>query len=88
MAYKIHNPEKLVQELEKMTGKDFADAETQARMEGDRSLDLMISRTFYAVLASKAYKVPLPEIQALPMREYAAITGDVGSFFRAPDAEE
>ena len=85
MAYKIYNREKLFDALNKLSGRDFAEAERQARLEGDTSIDIGTSRTFYAAVAAKALKTPLPDIMELPMREYFAITGDVGSFLLTPE---
>ncbi len=90
MAYKIFKGSKhLLDKLENMSGADFDKAEREARIAGDNTADLMLSRNFYATLAAKAYGVPMPEIKLLPMKEYAVITGVVGSFFRdAEDVEE
>lgn len=85
MAYKIYNREKLFEALNKLSGRDFAEAERQARLEGDTSVDIGTSRTFYAAVAAKALNKPLPDIMELPMREYFAITGDVGSFLLTPE---
>lgn len=85
MAYKIYNREKLFEALNKLSGRDFAEAERQARLEGDQSIDIGTSRTFYAAVAAKALKTPLPDIMELPMREFFAITGDVGSFLLTPE---
>ena len=85
MAYKIYNREKLFEALNKLSGRDFAEAERQARLEGDTSVDSGTSRTFYAAVAAKALNKPLPDIMELPMREYFAITGDVGSFLLTPE---
>lgn len=85
MAYKIYNREKLFDALNKLSGRDFAEAERQARLEGDTSIDIGTSRTFYAAVAAKALKTPLPDIMELPMREFFAITGDVGSFLLTPE---
>ena len=85
MAYKIYNREKLFEALNKLSGRDFAEAERQARLEGDTSVDVGTSRTFYAAVAAKALKTPLPDIMELPMREFFAITGDVGSFLLTPE---
>lgn len=85
MAYKIYNREKLFDALNKLSGRDFTEAERQARLEGDTSIDIGTSRTFYAAVAAKALKTPLPDILDLPMREFFAITGDVGSFLLAPE---
>ena len=85
MAYKIYNREKLFEALNKLSGRDFAEAERQARLEGDTSIDVGTSRTFYAAVAAKALNTPLPDIMELPMREFFAITGDVGSFLLTPE---
>ena len=85
MAYKIYNREKLFEALNKLSGRDFAEAARQARLEGDTSVDIGTSRTFYAAVAAKALKTPLPDIMELPMREFFAITGDVGSFLLTPE---
>ena len=85
MAYKIYNREKLFEALNKLSGRDFAEAERQARLEGDTSIDVGTSRTFYAAVAAKALNTPMPDIMELPMREFFAITGDVGSFLLTPE---
>jgi len=85
MAYKVYDREKLFEALNKLSGRDFAEAERQARLEGDTSIDVGTSRTFYASVAAKALKMPLPDIMELPMREFFAITGDVGSFLLTPE---
>lgn len=88
MEYKIYNEKLLKEKLENMTGDDFAKAEKAARLEGDMSIDIMTSRMFYAAIAARAFKKPLPDILELPLKEFAAITGDVGSFLLAPDVEK
>ena len=87
MEYKLYNEKTLKEQLGTLTGNDFAKAERDARLEGDQSIDIMSSRTFYAAIAARALKKPLPDILELPMLEYAAITGTVGSFLLAPDVE-
>ena len=86
MEYKIYDEKILKEKLETMTGNDFAKAEKAARLEGDVSIDIMTSRMFYAAVAARAFNKPLPDILELPLKEFAAITGDVGSFLLAPDA--
>ena len=85
MEYKIYDEKILKEKLENMTGNDFAKAEKQARLEGDMSIDIMTSRMFYAAIAARAFQKPLPDILELPLKEFAAITGDVGSFLLAPE---
>ena len=86
MESKIYDKEKLEKALLSMSGKDFAAAEKEARLEGDTSIDIMTSRTFYAALAARALKKPLPDIMELPLKEYAAITGDIGTFLLTPES--
>lgn len=86
--YKIYDEKILKEKLQNMTGSDFAKAEKQARLEGDMSIDIMTSRMFYAAIAARAFEKPLPDILELPLKEFAAITGDVGSFLLTPDAEK
>lgn len=85
MAYKLYDAKKLQNGLEQLTGAEFAVAEREARERGEQAMDIVISRTFHAVLAAKALKVPVEDIIELPIREYTVITGDVGSFLLAPE---
>jgi len=84
MEYKIYDKKKLEDGLLQMSGKDFAAAEKEARIDGDQSIDIMTSRTFYAAIAARVFKVRLDDIKELSLKEYAVITGDVGSFLLAP----
>lgn len=88
MEYKVYDKEVLEKALQNMSGNDFAKAEKLARQEGDVSIDIMTSRVFYAALAARAFQKPLPDILELPLKEFALITGDVGSFLLAPDTEQ
>lgn len=88
MEYKIYDEKFLKEKLETMTGADFAKAEKAARQEGDQSIDIITSRMFYAAVAARAFNKPLPDILELPLKEFAAITGDVGSFLLTPDVEK
>ena len=88
MSYKIYDKELLQKRLFEMSGNDFAKAEKEARREGDLSIDIMTSRVFYAAIAARAFHKPLPDIMELPLKEFAAITGDVGSFLFAPENME
>ena len=86
MEYKVYDKDKLEKALRAMSGNDFMKAEKAARQEGDQSMDIMTSRMFYAALAARAFKMPLPDLLELPLKEVAVITGDVGTFLLAPDA--
>ena len=71
---------KIQAELESMTGHDFEKAEQSARMLGDRTIDLALSRNFHAILAAKALQVPIDDIKDLPIRDYQKVTSIVASF--------
>nr|DAL11054.1 MAG TPA_asm: tail assembly chaperone protein [Caudoviricetes sp.] len=88
MAFKLHNKAKLITGLEKLTGKDFKQAEKDARVFGAVTIDITFSRVFHGVLAAKVYNVPYPELEMLPIKEYAQITNDVADFLMAPDTAE
>lgn len=85
MKYKLYDAKKLHDGLNKLTGTDFAKAERDARERGEQAVDIVISRTFHAILAAKVFGVPPEDVIALPIREYTVITGDVGSFLLAPE---
>lgn len=85
MAFKIHDKAKLIAGLEKLTGKDFKTAEKEARLFGAATVDVTLSRVFHGVLAAKIYGMAYPEIEMLPLKEYAQITGDVADFLMAPE---
>lgn len=88
MAFKLHNKAKLIAGLEKLTGKDFKQAEKEARTFGAVTVDITLSRVFHGVLAAKVYGVAYPELELLPLKEYTQMTGDVADFLMAPDAAE
>ena len=85
MKYKLYDAKKLNDGLNKLTGADFAAAEREARERGEQTMDVVISRTFHAILAAKVFGVPPEDVIELPIREYTVITGDVGSFLLAPE---
>ncbi len=85
MEYKLYNAKKLHDGLNKLSGADFATAEREARERGEQAMDIVISRTFHAILAAKVLAVPPEDIIDLPIREYTVITGEVGSFLLAPE---
>ncbi len=88
MKYKLYKKADLRGKLEALTGEDFSKAEEAARLNGDRSNDIIMSRQFYAAVAARAYNLPFEDIQELPIKEYAAITGEVGNFLLIPDSEK
>lgn len=88
MKYKLYKKADLREKLKTLTGEDFSKAEETARINGDKTSDIIMSRQFYAAVAARAYKIPFEDIQELSIKEYAAITGDVGNFLLMPDSEE
>lgn len=79
---------KLNSGLNKMTGYDYEKAEEEARMLGTQIIDVSLSKTFHAVLAARALKIPVDEVLSLPIREYQHVTNAVGNFlFGGADPE-
>ena len=72
--------EKLRQGLELLNGLDFEQAEKMEHMNGNFAPDIGSSKGFQARLAAKALKVPVQELQILPISEYVKITGFVFDF--------
>lgn len=71
----------LVLDLDSLTGQDMIDAEAEARAAGDRSIMLETSKTYLAIVAAKAGKVPVDMLKNLPAKEFTKITAQVQSFF-------
>lgn len=86
-GYKYYDKLKLAEALQGLTGRDFAIAEKEARRMGDQSIDICLSRTFFAAVAARCFKVPTEDILGLTIREYTLITGDVGSFLLTPTGQ-
>lgn len=85
--FKYYNKTKLQEALNKLSGRDFDIAEAEARRLGDQSIDICLSRKFYAAVAARCFKVPTEDILATSIREYACITGDVGAFLLTPTGQ-
>lgn len=78
---------KLEEGLKNLTGLDFEDLEKQARMMGDTSPEITLSKKLQALMAAKALGVKYEEIQELPMKQYITVTLTVFNFFFGDMAE-
>jgi hypothetical protein len=67
-------------DLESLTGQDLITAANQARLLGDNSPVPELSKTYLAVVAAKAGKVPVDMILSLPAKDFTAITMTVQNF--------
>lgn len=74
--------------LSELKGQAFVDAERACRMQADTTPDITYSSNFRARLAARALGVPFKEIQALPIVEFADVTGRVLNFLLAPSAKK
>ena len=68
-------------DFEKLTGKQLADAEKEARAMGDQSPSVMVSMQYHSVIAAKMIGVPVDEILAMNAVDYKNIIVQVASFF-------
>lgn len=71
---------KLLAGLETLSGKDFAAAERELRLIGDTTPEVIYSKTFSAILVGKILSMPVDDVQALPIKEYATATALVSNF--------
>lgn len=70
-------------DLESITGQDLISASNQARILGDPSPVPELSKTYLAVVAAKAGKVPVDFIMSLSAKDFTAITMTVQNFLLA-----
>lgn len=66
--------------LDGLTGQDMINADIEARILGDKTAMLEVSKTYQAIIAAKAAKVPVELIKTLPAKEFSRITGNVFNF--------
>lgn len=78
---------KLEEGLKNLTGLDFEDLEKQARMMGDTSPEITLSKKFQALAAAKALGVKYEDVQELKLKEYITVTLTVFNFFFGDMAE-
>ena len=70
----------LKQGLELLNGLDFEHTEKMEHMNGNFAPDIGSSKGFQARLAARALKIPVQELQILPIGEYVKVTGFVFDF--------
>lgn len=66
--------------LDGLTGQDMINADTEARILGDKTAMIEVSKMYQAIIAAKAAKVPTEFIKALPAKEFSRVTGNVFNF--------
>ncbi|MDD7656814.1 MAG: hypothetical protein SPE14_05780 [Anaerovibrio sp.] len=74
--------------LEVLTGRDYANAEKQARINGEAMPMIQYSSTFQAALAAKALNVSTAEVKDLPIAEYMSVTLQVSRFLFSDTLQE
>lgn len=67
--------------LQNVTGRDFLAAEREARQQGDQTL----SSQFQITLLAHAMKVPVEDIEALPIKDFVQVLGKVNAFLFAQE---
>lgn len=72
--------------LQNVTGKDFLNAERQARQMGDQTASIVLSGQFQAILLANALKVPVEDIEELPVAEFVQALSKVNIFLFAQDS--
>ncbi len=73
--------------LQGLTAHDYTFAERACRTAGDTTVEISFSSNFRGRLAAAALKVPYSQIEALSIKEYAAVTLRVGNFLLSSLAE-
>ena len=67
-------------DFDSLTGQDLIDAASEARMRGDKSAVIELSKTYQAIVVAKAAKV-LPElIVAMGGKDFVAATNSAQAF--------
>lgn len=72
--------------LQNVTGKDFLNAERQARQMGDQTASIVLSGQFQTILLANALKVPVEDIEELPVAEFVQALSKVNNFLFAQDS--
>ncbi|KUO72713.1 MAG: hypothetical protein APF81_08540 [Desulfosporosinus sp. BRH_c37] len=65
---------KLVLDLEELSGQDLINATKEAKALGDKSAVAEFSKTYQAVVAAKAAKVPVDLILLLKAKDFTQVT--------------
>ena len=72
--------------LQNVTGKDFLNAERQARQMGVQTASIVLSGQFQTILLANALKVPVEDIEELPVAEFVQALSKVNTFLFAQDS--
>lgn len=70
----------LILDLEALTGKHLLDASRETRALGDTTPVAELSKTYSAVVAAMAAKIPVELMLALPAKDFSRVTLEVQSF--------
>ena len=71
--------------LQNVTGRDFLAAEREARQQGDQTLSIALSSQFQITLLAHVMKVPVEDIEALPIKDFVQVLGKVNAFLFAQE---
>ncbi|UTW68686.1 phage tail assembly protein [Anaerobacillus sp. HL2] len=63
-----------VLDFDGLSGKDMIAAEKETRLRGDNPPVLELNKTFQAIVAAKAAKVPTDMVLLLPAKEFTKVT--------------
>lgn len=80
--------EKLKNGLEQLTGNDYEQAEREARLAGDITYEINISKCFLAALTAKALGESVDFMRKLPVREYNKAVTVTAGFLLSSDLSE
>lgn len=79
--------DELQNQLQNLTGKDFIEAEKEARNTGDVMPMITFSTNFQIRLAARALKLNPREMENLPLNQYAKVASTVSNFIFSSEAE-
>lgn len=71
--------------LQNVTGRDFLAAEREARQQGDTTPSIALSSQFQIILLARAMKVPVEDIEALPIKDFVQVLSKVNAFLFAQE---
>ena len=79
--------DELQKQLQNLTGRDFMEAEKEARSTGDVMPLITFSTGFQIRLAARALKLNPREMETLPLNQYAKVASTVSNFIFGSEAE-
>jgi len=68
-------------DFEKLTGKQLADAEREARAMGDQTPSVMVSMQYHSIIAAKLIGVSVDDVLGMNAVDFKNIMVQVASFF-------